>query len=776
MFREDGQAALPKFLNPNIFLKRKGGSALIEYVIKRDGRKQKFDRDKIETAISKAVTAIGGSDFKRVSQITSCVVDELNKLNGEVSVEDVQDMVEKVLIKMGCDRTAKEFIIYRHKRSQVREMNMKLMSTFRDLTFKDSKDNDLKRENANINANTAMGTMLKYGSESAKTFVKLFMLRSEHARLHEEGWIHIHDLDFYPLTTTCCQIDLTKLFTEGFSTGHGYIREPNSIRTYASLACIAIQANQNEQHGGQSVPKFDYDMAPGVAKSFSKNFKEVLIIRGYDDRGVRKALMDAYRRKGTIIHEVSTIHNIIMGRYTGMSEIEFNKIYNHAVRMTEDEVKQGMEAVVHNLNTMHSRAGAQIPFSSLNYGTCTSEEGRLVMHKLLDATLDGLGFGETPVFPIQIFKVKDGVNTKEGDPNYDLFLKSLYVSAKRLFPCFSFLDAPFNAEFYIPGRPETEIAYMGCRTRVMANVHDPDKQIVCGRGNLSFTSINLPRLAIESGGDLGKFFHSLKQMTRNVLHQLEERYNIQAKKKAKNYPFMMEQGVWLDSDFLDPEDEVGEVLKHGTLTVGFIGLAECLKCLTGFHHGESEESQRLGLRIVSTMRDLCDEKMKRTKMNYSLIATPAEGLSGRFLRLDREKYGIIEGVTDREYYTNSFHVPVYYDISAFKKIRLEAPYHTLTNGGHITYVEFDGDPSNNVEAMKDVVLYMKEQGIGYGSINHPVDRCPVCGFTGVINDRCPKCGRKEFEGVDEDVLRSLGVEVRKKGVDYYEPTGTSQGD
>ena len=416
-----------------------------------------------------------------------------------------------------------------------------------------------------------------------------------------------------------------------------------------------------------------------------------------------------------------------------------------------------MEALVHNLNTMHSRAGAQVPFTSLNYGTDTSAEGRLVSECLLLATEAGLGNGETSIFPIHIFKVKEGVNYNPGDPNYDLFQLAIRVSAKRLFPNFSFLDAPYNKQYYKEGHPETEVAYMGCRTRVIANVNDPSRETTYGRGNLSFTSINLPRIAIRAHGDVEWFFEDLDRKIDLVIDQLLARFKLQCQKKVRNYPFLMGQGIWMDSDNLDPDDSVAEVLRHGTLTCGFIGLAECLKALTGKHHGECDEAQNLGLDIIRHMRERMDDAAKKYGLNFSLIATPAEGLSGRFVRIDKKKFGVIEGVTDREYYTNSFHVPVYYPISAFEKLRREAPYHALTNGGHISYIELDGDPTQNLEAFEQVVRFMKECGIGYGSINHPVDRDPVCGYTGIIGETCPRCGRKAGEGVPLERLHKLGL-------------------
>ena len=418
-----------------------------------------------------------------------------------------------------------------------------------------------------------------------------------------------------------------------------------------------------------------------------------------------------------------------------------------------------MEALIHNLNTMNSRAGAQVPFSSINYGTDTSAEGRLVMQQVLLATESGLGRGETPIFPIQIFRVKEGVNFNPGDPNYDLYRLAIRVSAKRLFPNFSFIDAPYNLQYYKPGHPETEVGYMGCRTRVMGNKYDPSREIAPRRGNLSFTSINLPRIAIKANGDIGWFFEELENKMKLVVEQLDERFEIIARKKVFNFPFLMGQGVWIDSENLDWDSEVREVLKHGTMSVGFIGLAECLKALRGKHHGESEESQNLGLEIIGFMRKYLDKLSDERRLNYTLLATPAEGLSGRFVRMDRERFGKIEGVTDREYYTNSFHVPVYYPISAFDKISIEAPYHALTNAGHISYVEMDGDPTKNLEAFEKIVRHMHDCGIGYGSINHPVDRDPLCGFNGIIGDTCPCCGREEEGRPFERIRRITGYLV-----------------
>jgi ribonucleoside-triphosphate reductase len=605
-----------------------------------------------------------------------------------------------------------------------------------------------------------MGTMLKYGSESAKQFYEMCVIDPRFAKAHREGDIHIHDMDFYTLTTTCCQIELKKLFKGGFSTGHGVLREPNDIASYTALACIAIQSNQNDQHGGQAICDFDYGLADGVRKTYRRLYKKHLaealdLLTDIEDERefAQNALAEVEAETGKVaaLDVDAQFHQAVATRIEGagidaaVAERIVAYTEKNAERDTDRATFQAMEALVHNLNTMHSRAGAQTPFSSVNYGMDTSAEGRMVIKNMLLATEEGLGHGETPIFPVQIFRVKEGVNYNPGDPNYDLFKLAMHCSAKRLFPNFSFLDAPFNAQYY-KGTPETEIAYMGCRTRVMGNVYDPDREVTPGRGNLSFTSINLPRLAIRAKGDLDLFFDLLDSKLRLVTGQLDERFEIQCRKKVYNAPFLMGQGVWIDSEKLSPDDEQREVLKHGTLTTGFIGLAECLVALTGHHHGESEESQRLGLEIIGHMRNYCDRISKERGLNYTLIATPAEGLSGRFVRMDRERYGVIKGVTDHDFYTNGFHVPVYYDITAFDKIKTEAPYHALTNGGHISYIELDGDPSDNLEAFESVIRFMKESGMGYGSVNHPVDRDPVCGYNGIIEDECPGCGRHEGDG------------------------------
>jgi len=679
--------------------------------------------------------------------------------------------VECQLMNHGFSASAKAYILYRANRTRAREANTSLMKTIDEITHIDARISDMKRDNANIDGNTAMGSMLQIGSAGAKAYNEIYLLRPEHAKAYREGDIHIHDFDFYSLTTTCCQIDILKLFKDGFSTGHGYLREPQSIQSYAALAAIAIQSNQNDQHGGQSIPNFDYGMAQGVAKTYRKAFGrrlrdalEDLLDAEYDQDAIFTLIEKAEAASGETakLQNTAAFDDAITGELVAnyalsqaQAEKLLAKVKQRSAVKTDRDTKQAMEGFVHNLNTMHSRAGAQTPFSSINYGTDTTPEGRMVIKNILLALDAGLGHGETCIFPIHIFKVKEGVNYNETDPNYDLFRLSCKVSAKRLFPNYTFLDAPYNLQYYVPGRPETEVATMGCRTRVMGNVYDPTRQIAYSRGNLSFTSINLPRLAIESNGDEKLFYEKLQGMLELVAQQMLDRFEIQANKHIYNYPFLMGQGVWLDSDNLTVNDDLREVLKHGTLSIGFIGLAETLTALYGHHHGESEEMQAKGQEIISYMRKFCDNKSQEMKMNFTLLATPAEGLSGRFIRMDQKRYGRIPGVTDREYYTNSFHIPVWFPISAYDKIRLEAPYHALCNAGHISYVELDGDTARNVEAFESIVRCMHDFGIGYGSINHPVDRDPVCGYVGIIGDVCPRCGRREGEEIPFERVEEL---------------------
>lgn len=746
---------------------------MITTIIKRDGRKAPFNLEKITNAINKSLQAVGSGDGKLALDLATKVAQQIEQAmsvkNAPPTVEEIQDTVEQVLIDTDLSKVAKAYILYRAERTRIREMNTRLMKTYEEITNRASKESNLKRDNANIDGDTAMGAMLKYGSEGAKIYNEMYILKPEHAKAHHDGDIHIHDFDFYTLTTTCCQIDIQKLFQDGFSTGHGYLREPNDIASYSALACIAIQSNQNDQHGGQSIPNFDYGLSDGVRKTFARKYRNNLIkslafALGQEDgiaetiKGVTKSIWQELQLRPEIADKNDYLAEERRRLADKFDEELLKKSqafsFKQALNETDRATYQAMEALIHNLNTMHSRAGAQVPFSSINYGTDTSPEGRMVMKNIMLATEAGLGYGETPIFPIQIFKIKEGVNYNSDDPNYDLFKLACRVSAKRLFPNFSFIDAPFNFQYYKPGHPETEIAYMGCRTRVIGNVNDPSREIVYGRGNLSFTSMNLPRLGLTSS-TVPEFFSKLDDLMSLCIDQLLDRFEIQCRKRVRNFPFLMGDGVWIDSDKLNPDDELREVLKHGTLSVGFIGLAECLKALIGEHHGQSQRAQELGLRIVRHMRQRMDEAAQKYQLNFSLLATPAEGLSGRFVEIDQKRFGKIPGITDREYYTNSFHVPVYFPISAYEKIRLEAPYHEFTNGGHITYIELDGDPTMNLAAFESVIRCMKESGVGYGSINHPVDRDPVCGYNGIIDDDCPKCGRNETDGPSFERIRRI---------------------
>lgn len=726
---------------------------------KRDGREVPYDRSKITGAINKAMSGCYRKDEAAAARLAEITEKKLTEKFADniPTVEDIQDMVVAVLKENGYAYVSQRYSEYRSDRTRVREMNSHLMQVMGELTFTDALDSDMKRDNANIDGDTAMGTMLKYGSEAAKDFYEKYILSREQCKAHRSGDIHIHDFDFYTLTTTCCQIDLKKLFKGGFSTGHGFLREPQHIQSYAALACIAIQSNQNDQHGGQSIPNFDYGLADGVAKTYrnlyNDNFAKALDLTGGAKESDTLEKLTSLQKGSGLMPSLGgneEYNEREAEEFSSLGKDVYEKVHAFALEKAEEETDKAtykaMVALVHNLNTMHSRAGAQTPFSSINYGMDTSPEGRMVIKNVLLATEAGLGFGETAIFPIHIFRVKEGINYNPGDPNYDLFQLAMRVSAKRLFPNFSFVDAPFNAMYYKPGHPETEVAYMGCRTRVLGNVYAPEDSVVYGRGNLSFTSINLPRIAINANKNIERFFEDLDRKIDLVAKQLLDRFAIQCSKKVKNFPFLMGQGVWIHSENLKPNDSIAEVLRHGTLSIGFIGLAETLVALIGKHHGESEEARNLGVEIVSFMRGRCDELSEKYKLNFTLLATPAEGLSGRFIRMDKEKFGEIPGVTDREYYTNSFHVPVYFNISAYDKIKIEAPYHALTNAGHITYVELDGDTANNLEAFESIIRCMKESGIGYGSINHPVDRDPVCGYNGIIGDECPKCHRHEGDG------------------------------
>ena len=732
---------------------------MFKKIKKRDGKIVNFNPEKITDAIAAAGAATEEFKYDRAKQLSEKVLKTAEKEIKERTpqVEQIQDIVERVLMESSFKRTAKAYITYRQERNRVREAKSNLMESYRTISIADaSEDSDIKRSNANVDGNSAMGKMLQFGAEGSKAFAKMVLLKPEHAFAHDNGDIHIHDLDFYATgTLTCCQTDPLVLFANGgFNTGHGHLRTPNSIGSYAALAAIILQANQNEQHGGQSIPNFDYAMAPGVDKTFKKALKSNL---------------EKYNEFAGKTLKINIPDDIKFGEDARLKKLKVPaSVIEASNKDTEKQTFQAMEGFIHNLNTMHSRAGAQVPFTSINFGTDTSPSGRLVSKYLLEATMEGLGHGETPIFPISIFKVKEGVNYNPEDPNYDLFKRSMEVSAKRLFPNFTFIDAPFNLQYYKPGDYRTEIATMGCRTRVFGSCFPESDGIVTGRGNCSFTTINLVRLGIKHGICLGErkeadwsgFYKDLDKMMDLVKDELLERYDFQANQHVRNFPFLMGQGNWFGSEKLGPNDKLGSVIKHGTLSIGFIGLAETLKAMIGAHHGESDEAQELGLDIITHMREKCDEYTKKYHLNFSLLATPAEGLAGRFTKIDRKEYGKIAGVTDRDFYTNSFHVPVYYNISAFDKIDKEAPYHALCNAGHISYIELDGDPSDNIEAFEAVIRHMKEAGIGYGSVNHPVDRDPVCGFSGIIKgNRCPSCGRIEDDVLFERLRRITGYLV-----------------
>jgi len=627
---------------------------------KRDGRVDDFDIDKIAMAIYKAAEAVGGHDIRTARYLADRVVDYLHQKNILIpSVEEVQDAVEKVLIENGHAKTAKAYILYRDRRTRIREGKSELMDAVAETLV------ETNRENANV-GNSPSAKMLQIASAASRQYYLSRLIPEDMAQAHINGDIHIHDLDFYAKTLTCVQIPLGRLLHTGFDTGHGYIRPPRRPGSAAAQAAIILQSSQNDMHGGQSFAFFDRDMAEFVADA------------------------------------------------------------------EENEIYQAMEGLVYNLNSMHSRAGAQVPFSSINLGCETSEAGRAVTRNLLLAYEKGLGRGETPIFPNIIFRVKAGINLNPGDPNYDLFQLAIRTAATRMNPTFSFMDAPHNKPF------GCEVAYMGCRTRVIADRHG--KAISDGRGNLSFTSINLPRLALRASGDVTAFYGLLEETLTLVARQLMHRYQIQSHLKVKDMPFLMGQGLYVDSDHLQPNDDIAEAARHGTLSIGFIGLAETLTILTGSNHAQSPASRQLGLEIVGFMRQLTDYFADQYDMNFTLLATPAEGLSGRFLKIDRKVYGVIPGITDKDYYTNSFHVPVSSDISAYEKMSIEAPYHELTNAGHISYVELDAPPVNNLSAFETIVRTMGQLGVGYGGINFPIDECRLCGFSGLIDNECPKCG------------------------------------
>lgn len=751
-------------------------------IIKRDGKRENFSVAKITNAIGKAFVATGLEHQEAmIDEITQRVIEHFAEPT--ITVEAIQDLVETELMKVQPE-VAKKYIIYRQWRNTERDRKTQIKHIMDGIVAIDK--NDINLSNANMSSHTPAGQMMTFASEITKDYTYKYLLPKKYAEAHQLGDIHIHDLDYYPTkTTTCIQYDLDDLFERGFHTKNGSIRTPQSIQSYATLATIIFQTNQNEQHGGQAIPAFDFFMAKGVLKSYQKAVTSILSffleMKGYNvaENDVQKTvnqLLTTIIPSAEIQKEFLTTLN---KEGFNVNEDELKHILNKAYERTRKDTHQAMEGFIHNLNTMHSRGGNQVVFSSINYGTDTSAEGRMVIDELLKATIEGLGTrGEVPVFPIQIFKIKDGVSYSEADyqramqnfdaalegkmtfetPNFDLFLKACRTTAKALFPNFMFLDTPFNQnekwDINDPKRYKYELATMGCRTRVFENLNGEKTSL--GRGNLSFTTMNMPRLAIEArikaeniiesnNSDAieqeacNLFLESVRDMSRFIAEQLYTRYQYQRTALARQFPFMMGNNVWKGGGNLNPNDEVGDVLNQGTLGIGFIGGHNAMMALYGQGHGHSKKAWNTLYKAIEVMNQVAEEYKQKYHLNYSVLATPAEGLSGRFTRIDKRKYGIIPGVNDRDYYVNSFHVDVKEPISIVEKIKCEAPFHALTRGGHITYVELDGEAQKNVKAIAKIVKVMHDEGIGYGSINHPVDTCHNCGYKGVIYDKCPIC-------------------------------------
>ena len=751
-------------------------------IIKRDGKQERFSASKITGAIGKAFEATGlDKHDESIEEITRRVIAHFT--GNTVGVEEIQDLVETELMKVQPE-VAKKYIIYRQWRNTERERKTHIKHVMDGIVAIDR--NDINLSNANMSSHTPAGQMMTFASEITKDYTYKYLLPKPYAEAHQLGDIHIHDLDYYPTkTTTCIQYDLDDLFERGFHTKNGSIRTPQSIQSYATLATIIFQTNQNEQHGGQAIPAFDFFMAKGVLKSFQKIVASMLSFciemkgQAVDER----TLLEVVRlHVATILlgdSEKSALVSVLNGQGFDVTTDELTHILYKAYAQTRKDTHQAMEGFIHNLNTMHSRGGNQVVFSSINYGTDTSAEGRMVIQELLRATVEGLGTrGEVPVFPIQIFKVKDGVSYSDADyeramkdfdaalagemtfeaPNFDLFLQACQTTAKALFPNFMFLDTPFNRHEKWraddPKRYRYELATMGCRTRVFENLNGEKTSL--GRGNLSFTTMNLPRLAIEARIKAESmadnhtpdavereakaiFLDAVREMSGFIAEQLYTRYRYQRTALARQFPFMMGNNVWKGGGQLNPNDEVGDVLDQGTLGIGFIGGHNAMVALYGKGHGHSRKAWNTLYEAVEVMNEVADAYKQKYHLNYSVLATPAEGLSGRFTRMDKRKYGIIEGVNDRDYYVNSFHVDVKEPISIIEKIKCEAPFHALTRGGHITYVELDGEAQKNVRSIAKIVKVMHDGNIGYGSINHPVDTCHHCGYKGVIYDKCPIC-------------------------------------
>jgi len=675
----------------------------MQTILKRDNREASFDASKITKCIDKAFEATGYSG-EATHLSMSLTANVLKKLEAEYegrpfTVENVQDIVENVLIESGYTKVAKAYILYRHKRTEVREARSELMDVVAEIV------KETNRDNANV-GNSPSAKVLQISEAASKSFYLKRAIPAEQAERHLDGDIYIQDLSWYGKTLTCLQIPLGKLLRDGFNNGHGSIRSPKKISSATALAAIILQSNQNDMHGGQSYAYFDRDMATYVDK-------------------------ERERQEKILWENLATL---------GLTAPE-GDILTLVEKHTRNETYQAMKAFIYNLNTMHSRAGAQVPFSSVNLGTDITPSGRMVTECFLRAYEEGLGKGESPIFPNLVFKLKYGVNFEEGDPNYDLFQLAMKVACKRLFPTFAFLDASFNSIY-----GDEEVSYMGCRTRVIGNINGPE--VTDGRGNLSFTSINLPRMGIKAKKDIGKFYQYLDETMNFAFNQLMTRYNLQKNMKVRDFPFLMGQKLYVDSEDLKPSDTIEKAIRNGTLSLGFIGLAECLVALTGKHHGEDAGSQALGISIISHMRHLCDDASKKYGLNFSLFATPAEQLSGKFTKLDVEKYGVLKGITDKKWYTNSFHVPVECKITALDKIAIEGPYHKYCNAGHISYVELTCAPGQNIEAYEQLIHAMAEADMGYGAINFPVDICRGCGKQGLHNqETCTQCGSSDITRV-----------------------------
>lgn len=756
-------------------------------IVKRDGSREPFSLEKIRRAIEKAYRAGGINDEDTIieqvaERAAQCIT------GTEVTVEQIQDFVEKELMRVNPE-IAKRYIIYREWRTIERDKRTSMKHVMDGIVAIEK--NDINLSNANMSSHTPAGQMMTFASEVTKDYAYKYLVGVRYARAHKNGDIHIHDLDYYPTkTTTCTQYDLEDLFNRGFHTKNGTVRTPQSIQSYATLATIVFQTNQNEQHGGQSIPAFDHFMAPGVIKSFRKhlidNIAFLAELKGFKEKlNLKKPFLEVVKSITESSEQMQAVATILAEKGVTLTQEELHAVWTHSYETTRRDTHQAMEGLIHNLNTMHSRGGNQVVFSSINYGTDTSAEGRMVMRELLASTVEGLGSGEVPVFPIQIFKVKDGISYSQADyekavaniedamsgkikfeaPNFDLLLEACRTTSTSLFPNFLFLDTPYNQNDAWhaddPDRFRYEVATMGCRTRVFENIHGIKSS--WGRGNLSFTSMNMPRLAIEARREAEElhpyddkhtirkeariiFLEKVRTMAAMIAEQLYERYQYQRTALARQFPFMMGNDVWKGGMKLAPNDEVGDVLLSGTLGIGFIGGHNAMVAIYGEGHAHSDEAWNTLYDAVKVMNTVVEEYKLRYGLNYSVLATPAEGLSGRFTKMDKQRYGIIPGVTDRDYYVNSFHIDVKEPISIVDKIKKEAPFHAITRGGHITYVELDGEAKKNVVVILKIVKVMHDEGIGYGSINHPVDTCRKCGYKGVIYTKCPVCQ-------SEDIIR-----------------------